>query len=37
MPKGIYPRTEEHKKKIGESRKKYFDEHRTCSRDRPKS
>lgn len=29
MPKGIYPRTEEHKKKIGVSRKKYFDEHRT--------
>ena len=27
MPKGIYPRTEEHKKKIGASRKKYFDEH----------
>ena len=27
MPKGIYPRTESHRKKIGESRKKYFDEH----------
>ena len=27
MPKGIYPRTEEQKRKIGESRKKYFDEH----------
>lgn len=27
MPKGVYPRTEEHKKKIGVSRKKYYDEH----------
>lgn len=27
MPKGIYERTEEHKRKISESRKKYFDEH----------
>ena len=30
MPKGIYPRTEEQKRKIGESRKKFYDEHRTC-------
>lgn len=27
MPKGIYPRTEEHKKKIGESRRRFYDEH----------
>ena len=27
MPKGVYKRTEQHKKRIGESRKKYFDEH----------
>lgn len=27
MPKGIYERTEEHKRKISESRKKYFDDH----------
>ena len=27
MPKGVYQRTEDHKKRIGESRKKYFDEH----------
>ena len=27
MPKGIYPRTEQHRKKIGEARKKFFDKH----------
>lgn len=27
MPKGIYPRTDEQKRKIGESRKRYYDEH----------
>ena len=27
MPKGIYPRTEDHKKRIGESRKRFYDEH----------
>ena len=27
MPKGIYPRTEEHKRKIGQSRRRYFDKH----------
>ena len=27
MPKGIYPRTEEQKRKIGESRKRFYDEH----------
>lgn len=27
MPKGVYERSEEHKKKIGESRKRYFDKH----------
>ena len=27
MPKGVYPRSEEHKRKIGQSRKRYFDEH----------
>lgn len=27
MPKGIYPRTEEQKRKIGESRRRYYDEH----------
>ena len=29
MPKGVYPRTEAHRKKIGASRKKFYDEHRT--------
>ena len=27
MPKGVYKRSEEQKKKIGESRKKFYDEH----------
>lgn len=27
MPKGIYPRTEEQKRKISESRRRYYDEH----------
>ena len=27
MPKGIYERTDEHKKKISEARRRYFDEH----------
>ena len=27
MPKGVYPRTEEQKKKIGESRRRFYDEH----------
>ena len=27
MPKGVYERTEQHKKRIGEARKRYFDEH----------
>ena len=27
MPKGIYPRSEEHKRKIGAARKRYFDKH----------
>ena len=27
MPKGIYPRSEEQKRKIGEARKKFYDEH----------
>lgn len=27
MTKGVYPRTEEHNKKIGEARRRYFDEH----------
>ena len=27
MPKGIYPRTEEQKKKIGEARKRFYDQH----------
>ena len=27
MPKGIYPRSEEHKRKIGAARKKFYDEH----------
>ena len=26
MPKGVYQRTESHRKKIGESRKRYFDQ-----------
>lgn len=29
MPKGVYPRTESQRKKIGESRRRYYDEHRT--------
>lgn len=27
MPKGVYERSEQQKKRIGESRKKYFDKH----------
>ena len=27
MPKGIYPRTDEQKRKISESRRRYYDEH----------
>lgn len=27
MPKGIYPRTESHRNKIGAARRRYFDEH----------
>ena len=27
MPKGIYPRTDEQKRKIGESRKRFYDQH----------
>lgn len=27
MPKGVYPRTEQQKKRIGESRKRFYDEH----------
>ena len=27
MPKGVYKRSEQHKRKIGEARKRYFDKH----------
>lgn len=27
MPKGVYPRTEAHRKKIGEARRRYYDAH----------
>ena len=27
MPKGVYPRTESHRNKIGEARRRYYDKH----------